>query len=289
MKIRVPATSANLGPGFDSCGIAVDSYLTIEIGKPSEKWMIHHDLGSEIPTDETNLLIETAKIVASYITPHIIYMDTDIPMTRGLGSSSSVIIAGIELANYLENLGLSKQEKINIATQMEGHPDNVVPAICGGFVVASYIDDEVIYLKSDFPECSLIAYIPEEKLLTTTSRNVLPKNFDYANAVKASSIANVMVAHILKGNLELAGKMMEKDLFHEKFRKELVPQLEQIRKINEKLKGYAVYLSGAGTTIMILTPEEKREEFINELQKLPYNAEIRELNIDTKGACLIAE
>ena len=110
MKIQVPATSANLGPGFDSCGIALAKYLVIEVIKPQYKWEIVHHLGPEIPSDESNLLIQTALSIAPYLVPHKLKMISDIPLTRGLGSSSSVIIAGIELANRLANLNLSEED-----------------------------------------------------------------------------------------------------------------------------------------------------------------------------------
>ena len=106
MKITVPATSANIGPGFDSVGVAVSKYLTIEVLEPADSWHIEHDLG-DIPSDENNLLISTALQVKSDLQPHKLVMTSDIPLARGLGSSSSVIVAGIELANQLADLKLS--------------------------------------------------------------------------------------------------------------------------------------------------------------------------------------
>ena len=107
MKIIVPATSANVGPGFDSVGIAVSKYLTIDVLEPADAWLIEHDLGAGIPTDEKNLLLSTALSIAPAIQPHHIKMTSEVPLARGLGSSSSVIVAGIELANQLANLQLS--------------------------------------------------------------------------------------------------------------------------------------------------------------------------------------
>lgn len=111
MKIRVPATSANLGPGFDSCGIALSQYLYIEVIEDSKNWLITHNLEDEIPTNEENLLIKTALQVAPKLTPKHLKMTSDIPLARGLGSSSSVIVAGIELANRLGNLNLSLRDR----------------------------------------------------------------------------------------------------------------------------------------------------------------------------------
>lgn len=283
MKIRIPATSANLGPGFDSCGIAVSQYLHIEVLENTKEWKILHSLGTDIPTDETNLLIQTALKLAPELSPKVLKVTSDIPLARGLGSSSSVIVGGIELANRLGNLNLSQKDKLQIATEIEGHPDNVAPAIYGDFVVASYIDGEVHSVKHHFPMCDVIAYIPDVQLLTAESRSVLPSSIPYKEAVQASSIANVMIAAILNGNLPLAGIMMEKDRWHESYRKNLVPHLDEIRALGHKVGAYGAFLSGAGPTVLILSPEEKTDQMVQELEKLPLLATINVLSVDKEG------
>ena len=102
-------------------------YLTIEVLEPADAWFIEHDLGAGIPTDEKNLLLSTALSISTDMQPHRIKMTSQVPLARGLGSSSSVIVAGIELANQLAKLQLSDAEKLRIATEIEGHPDNVAP------------------------------------------------------------------------------------------------------------------------------------------------------------------
>lgn len=283
MKIRVPATSANLGPGFDSCGIAVSQYLVIEIIKETEKWEVLHTLGEGIASDEKNLLVATALEVAPHLKPYQVKMTSDIPIARGLGSSSSVIVAGIELANRLGNLGLTIQQKVDIATKIEGHPDNVAPAICGDFVVASYSEGHVDYVKHHFPDCEIIAFIPNQELLTSESRDVLPKEFSYGDAVKASAISNVMIAAVLNGNLPLAGRMMEKDILHEKYRKHLIPHMTEVRQICKELGGYASFLSGAGPTTLVLTPAEKTSEIVARLKNLDNDATVEVLYVEQEG------
>lgn len=283
MKIRVPATSANLGPGFDSCGIALSQYLNINVLKNSNTWIIEHDLGADIASDESNLLLQTALKLAPNLTPKVLKMTSDIPLARGLGSSSSVIVAGIELANRLGQLNLSQQEKLQIATEIEGHPDNVAPAICGDFVVASYVDEKVHYVKHHFPQCDVIAFSPTTHLLTLESRSVLPKELPYKEAVQASAIANVMIAAILNGNLPLAGQMMEQDRWHEAYRKKLVPHLDKIRLLGHQVGAYGAFLSGAGPTVLVLSPAEKTDQMIKELEKLDGAAEINLLSVDQEG------
>ncbi len=282
MRITVPATSANVGPGFDSVGVAVSKYLTIEILEPSEKWEVLHDLG-DVPSDETNLLITTALQVKADLQPHRIKMVSDIPLTRGLGSSSSVIVAGIELANQLAHLQLSADEKLVIATKIEGHPDNVAPAIFGNLVISSYVDEKVNSAVAAFPEASFVAFIPNYELKTSDSRNVLPNKFSYKEAVAASSIANVAIAALLTGDLEKAGKAIEADLFHERFRQKLVKEFAPIKEAAHEVGAYATYLSGAGPTIMTLAPKAKEAELVERLEALALDGEVVALYVDTKG------
>ena len=283
MKIIVPATSANVGPGFDSVGIAVTRYLTIKVLEPADAWLIEHDLGAGIPTDEKNLLLSTALSIAPDIQPHHIKMTSEVPLARGLGSSSSVIVAGIELANQLANLQLSDAEKLRIATEIEGHPDNVAPAIFGNMVIASYIGEDVQYVTADFPSCDLVAFVPSYQLKTSDSRNVLPKEWSYKEAVAASSVANVAIAALLKGDLLTAGRSIESDHFHERYRQSLVKEFPQVKEVAHQHDAYATYLSGAGPTIMNLLAPEHAASFVAALAALGLDGQIFQLKIDTFG------
>lgn len=283
MKIIVPATSANVGPGFDSVGIAVTRYLTIEVLEPADAWFIEHDLGAGIPTDEKNLLLSTALSISTDMQPHRIKMTSEVPLARGLGSSSSVIVAGIELANQLANLQLSDAEKLRIATEIEGHPDNVAPAIFGNMVIASYIGEDVQYVTADFPTCDLVAFVPSYQLKTSDSRNVLPKEWSYKEAVAASSVANVAIAALLKGDLLTAGRSIESDHFHERYRQSLVKEFPQVKEVAHAHGAYATYLSGAGPTIMNLLAPEHTTAFVATLEELGLDGQIFQLKIDTFG------
>ena len=283
MKIIVPATSANVGPGFDSVGIAVSKYLTIDVLEAQENWWIEHDLGEEIPSDEENLLLQTALQVVADLPPHRLKMTSEVPLARGLGSSSSVIVAGIELANQLGKLSLSDEDKLEIATKIEGHPDNVAPAIFGNLVVASYVDQQTNHLVLPFPECALVAFVPNYELKTSDSRNVLPSEWTYKEAVAASSIANVAIAALAKGDLRVAGKAIEADRFHERYRQQLVAEFPQVKEVAHQHDAYATYLSGAGPTIMTLLPVEHAEAFAKDLESKDLNGQVFSLKIDTTG------
>ena len=249
MKIIVPATSANIGPGFDSVGVAVSKYLIIEVLGKSDQWIIEHDLGRRIPSNERNLLIKVARRIAPAIRPHHLKMTTDIPLARGLGSSSSVIVAGIELANQLANLQLSNTEKLNLATKIEGHPDNVAPAIYGNLTISSYVNGEVSTVVTKFPEVSLIAYIPNYELRTKDSRGVLPKELSYQEAVRQG----------------------------------LIKEFPKIKMMAKENGAYATYLSGAGPTVMVLAPKDQSNMIKEKIEERQFKGQVFELQIDCQG------
>ena len=283
MKIIVPATSANVGPGFDSVGVAVTKYLEIQVCEEREEWMIEHQLGKWIPRDERNLLLKIALQIIPNLQPRRLKMISDIPLARGLGSSSSVIVAGIELANQLGNLKLTDHDKLQLATKIEGHPDNVAPAIYGNLVIASSVGDQVSAIVAPFPECAFLAYIPNYELRTRDSRGVLPKKLSYKEAVAASSIANLAVAALLRGDMVTAGQAIEGDLFHERYRQDLVREFATIKKVAKRNGAYATYLSGAGPTVMVLADPDKMPKIKAELEKQLFKGKLHELQVDTQG------
>jgi len=281
-KIRIPATSANLGCGFDSVGLAVNLYLELDILEPSDKWEIEHNIDPRIPHDESNLIIATALKVAPELPPHKLRMTSEIPAAGGLGSSSSALVAGIELACAIGGMNLSRQVKLQLACSMEGHADNVAPAILGGLVISTYQEGNLEYVKADMPDVDLVAYVPNYTMSTTAMRKILPKELEYKEAVIASSISNVMIARLMSGDLKRAGRMMEQDRFHEKYRARLIPELEEVRETARKHKAYATYLSGSGATIMCMTPTDRTEELMAALRERG-DSSIIKLAIDVDG------
>ncbi|MGM9988516.1 MAG: homoserine kinase [Bacillaceae bacterium] len=284
VKIVVPASTANLGPGFDSIGMALNLYLTVTIGEKKKAWEVIHPFGEDIPTDETNLIIETALSICSSLEPHTLYVESEIPLTRGLGSSGSAIVAGIEIANVLGNLYLSQEEKIQIAAKIEGHPDNIVPSILGGIVVGMTVDNHTTYCTITNPSFDLIAVIPETELKTSLSRSVLPETLTYKQAVTGSAIANVLVASLYSGDNENLSAVLEKDIFHEPYRKKLIPIFEQVREIVKQKGGYGTVLSGAGPALLAFIPIEDPTVIIDSLQQsLPASILVKKVKIDKQG------
>ena len=245
LTISVPATSANLGPGFDSIGLALDMQLTLQVLQPSDHWQIDHPFGADVPTDERNLIIKTALHLVPDLHPQHLQMASKIPLARGLGSSSTAIVAGLVLANELTGATRSSAELLAVATQLEGHPDNVAPALLGGLVVATYVGEQV-------PTLFASVYVPNEPLLTSASRQALPAELDYHQAVAGSSVANTLVAALATQNWEVALPLLEQDQFHEQYRAKLVPALHLVREQAHALGLTGTYLSGAGPTVITL-------------------------------------
>ncbi len=261
--ITVPGSSANLGPGFDSVGIAVNRYLELEVVKANE-WFFQSS-SSElegVPAGEDNLICEVAKHVASELgydlTPCHVTMSSDIPLARGLGSSAAAIVAGIELANQLLGDILSAEEKVRFASLWEGHPDNVAASVYGGLIIGTHTEESTHVLFGGVPEVDLVLLVPSEELMTKKARGVLPSELEFRQAVRGSGVANVLVAALLQGNWKVAGEMMNEDVFHHPYRKELVPHLEDvIRVVQEETDAYGAALSGAGPTMLCLAPQNE--------------------------------
>ncbi|MDD9147446.1 homoserine kinase [Sporolactobacillus sp. CQH2019] len=260
-QIRVPGSTANLGPGFDSIGLALNRFLVLN-ARQADEWQFHYLAQPEFqPRLSDNLIYLTAKRVAEsrrgILPPYSVDVRSDIPIARGLGSSGAAIIAGIELADFLLDLRLSIEEKAWIACKIEGHPDNVTASLFGGLVVSTQSETGVHSARLSVPEFDFVALIPSYELKTSDARNVLPSSLAFRDAIEGSSIANVLICALLTGNGELAGKMMERDRFHQPYRAPLIPNLEKISCLAREAGAYGTFLSGAGPALMSLTPKTK--------------------------------
>lgn len=287
--ISVPATSANMGPCFDSAGIALDRYLTLTV-KECAAWEVteHGEYLLQVAHYEDHFIYKIARDIArkydKKMHPCAVSVRSDIPLARGLGSSASAVIAGIELANQVADLQLTSDEKLTLATQIEGHPDNVAPALFGGVVVSTMAKDgTVLYQRIPALAMEMVVAIPDLKLRTEDARNVLPSSYTREQATQASSISNVMIAALLSENYELAGTLMEEDLFHEPYRSDLVPHYEEIRKTSRKCGAYGTVISGAGPTMIAFTAKAKQQPVTRGLRSLLPSFDIQPQAIDTKG------
>lgn len=292
--IEVPASSANLGPGFDSIGIALNLYLRLEV-RTAEQWeviLLSESLNG-LPNNEDNFIVQiaeqTAKKYGKELPACKLSVSSDIPLARGLGSSASAIVAGIELADAVCGLNLSKWEKFELASREEGHPDNAGASVFGGLVIGAQSEDRISAAVFPDVKMDIVAAVPKNELLTKKSRSVLPEVLSYKDAVQAGAVGNVLVAALLSGNFELAGEMMRADRFHHPYRKELVPELEVLEREAPKHGAFGVALSGAGPTVLCFAKAGQAPEMIKHLKRKLSELDFHHLSIDQTGSSVYRE
>ncbi|WP_409290111.1 homoserine kinase [Peribacillus sp. SCS-37] len=288
-QIKVPASTANLGPGFDSIGLALGLYLEVEAQK-AEAWeVLPLSAGLEVfPKDESHYIcrvaLETAQEYGVTLPPCRLLVKSEIPLTRGLGSSASAIVAGVELADSVGGLNLSREDKMRISSRFEGHPDNAGASVCGGLVVGVHNGVDTELLSIQLEGVSAIAVIPQYDLPTDESRQVLPDNLPFRAAIEASAVANTFLAALLTRNYSLAGRMMGADLFHQPYRRQLVPHLEEVERAALKAGAIGTALSGAGPTVICLVEKYKAQSAVSELKSAFPACEVLLLEIDHDGS-----
>ena len=255
-SVTVPASTANLGPGFDSIGLALDLHMVVQVST-SNTWLVEYKdkAYQQLAAGSENLIVSTAQAVADQYNQSLpaakLTIDTEIPLSRGLGSSASAIAAGIEIADHLMKLQLSIKEKLLIGTKMEGHPDNVSASLVGGLTISTFDKEEVEMIHVPEVEIGVVILVPPTEFLTTESRNLLPENLTHQTATSGSASGNVLAAALVKGDWETAGRMMQKDVFHEPYRKSRFPDFEEIQKSCLTLDVFGMAISGAGPSLFI--------------------------------------
>ena len=294
IKIRIPATSANLGAGFDALGLALTFYNYVEI-EESDTIDIASTDGLEVPTDEKNLIYISAKDLFAVCGKELkglkLRQTNNIPMARGLGSSSACIIAGLVGANKLLGDPLSKDDLVDLAAQIEGHPDNTAPALLGGIVTAVFDGRKVHWVKQEvYTRLKFAAIIPDFELKTEKARACLPKEVSHRDAVYNLSRAALFSASLLTGKFENLRTAVD-DRLHQPYRMELIPRCREVFDIAYTHGAYAVYISGAGPTVMAIA-DESNTFFAGKLQFSLENAglgswRVHELTIDNEGTKLL--
>lgn len=255
--VRVPATSANMGAGFDTLGIALNLYSRLEVEETDGGLeIITVKNAGNVQSDKSNLVYRAMDCIfrETGYTPRGIKIkqDSDIPMTRGLGSSSACIVGGMLAANVLSGRKLSYREIMNLAAVMEGHPDNAGPAMYGGFCV-SLTEGNETYVKSiKLPErLSFAVMIPDFFVATKKSRGALPESVGLKDAAFNIARASMLQAALTSGDYDLLRLGVE-DKLHQPYRKSYVDGFDEIFEHTYELGSKATYLSGSGPTIMAM-------------------------------------
>ncbi|MGM0502613.1 MAG: homoserine kinase [Bacillota bacterium] len=263
IKVKIPATTANLGPGFDTLGMGLEFYNQLEVKEIESglKIEIEGQGKGQLPTDEENLVYQAMKELFATVgyQPSGLYIKAinNIPLARGLGSSAAAIVGGLLAANELIDRELSISELVNLATKIEGHPDNVAPALVGGVVVSNYNHNHVAYEKIEAPKLKVVVCIPDYELSTTKSREVLPDKVKFSDAVFNVSHMGMLLTGLLKQDYDVVKEAL-KDKLHQPYRQKLLPGFETIQsELGSKAIG--VVLSGSGPTVIALTLKDEEE------------------------------
>ena len=306
VSVKVPATTANLGPGFDCLGLALPIYNTVTVeetimpGTGIEINIIDETQEQDIisiPTDENNIVYKAIELLYNSIgqTPSElkITIKTHIPIARGLGSSASVIVGGLIAANELLGRPADEAALLSIATEIENHPDNITPAVVGGFVVASIEEDgSVVYSKMNWPkDWNITVCIPDYELATDIARSVLPAEVPMKDAI-FNLKHTAMLVQAVNTHDEKLMKIALSDKLHQQYREKLIPGL---REINEALKHeenvMGVVISGAGPSVLVISYGNNLDKIRETVSKvwsdLNVKSKILTLQVEESGAQVI--
>lgn len=306
VSVKVPATTANLGPGFDCLGLALTLYneITVEetvmpgsgieiniIGETDD-----YDVLS-LPEDKNNIVYKAVELLYNFVGQTAndikITIKTGIPIARGLGSSASVIIGGLTAANKLLGNPADDAVLLSIATEVEGHPDNITPAIFGGFCISSYEDDgSVSYSKLNWPEeWKINILIPDYELDTQIARSVLPETISIKDAgFNIRKCAMLVDAVCKKDSLQMKKAM--KDKLHQPYREKLVKGFKELTELFENEEDVlGCVISGAGPSILVISKNDGFEKLKPDVNKIfenfNVNYDIKKLNVDNEGTQII--
>ncbi len=306
VSVKVPASSANIGPGFDCLGMALPLYNTItieetvlpgtgiEINLISEEEAIDDMVFDNIPRDENNIIYKAVEMLYNSIGQEPselrINIQSQIPITRGLGSSSSIVVGGLLAANKLLGSPADEAALLAIATEVEGHPDNVAPAILGGVVLATQEDDGTItYSKLQWPEeWDITVCIPDFELSTEIARSVLPKEVPMQDAIYNAKHLALLIQALNTKDAKLM-KSALKDRLHQQYREKLVPGMREIMEAFKHEDGVlGTVLSGAGPSMLVISHKYDLDKIKSTVKdvwgKQNINVDVRTMKVEEQGA-----
>lgn len=293
-RVSVPATSANIGAGFDSLGVALSLYNEYEFNEEGNE-VVFEGVEEEFQNDDNIILVSMKKVFEKYQYKYkglkIKVIKQDIPISRGLGSSSSCIVAGLIGAFLIMGHDVNKDEILNLAVEIEGHPDNVCPAIFGGLVSTIMVDNKKpLYNCVEVKDgVKFIALIPRFKLSTEKARAILPKEVPFRDCIYNIGRAALLISCFSNGNYALL-KEATKDRIHERFRSKLIDNFDEVYNKSLELGAFSCFLSGAGPTLMAIVDNKDISfvsDFTNFMKEQNINWDIKELKIDKHGAKIL--
>lgn len=290
---RIPASTTNLGPGFDVLGLALQLYSTVELEEIDNdiEIEIHGIDADKISHDTDNIAYQAANLVfdrCGYGPKGLrLVLTNGVPAIRGLGGSGTAIIGGLLTANAICDEPFSPSELLDFATELDGHPDNVAASMLGGFVVCVKHGNHVHPIKLDCrSDLRVVMAVPDFPLSTKQARSVLPQTVRFADAIYNMSRSSLLVAAIATGKLEMLSLAMN-DRLHQPYRTSLIPGFNEVAESAMKAGALSVALSGAGPSIAAYCTRSTRQVATQMNQVFGQNqilCEVKTLSIDSTGA-----
>lgn len=257
VTVKVPATTSNLGPGFDCLGMTLDLWNTFHAKLGSEDFTITGDDGKDFTKGKDNLVHQAASILYKSLEqpfPSLsISCDQNVPPKRGLGSSATAILAGLIIANALTGEHFNNQEILEKANEIEGHPDNVTSALLGGCNISVIDNGRLLTSRIEIPENLMaVVFVPDSSMSTEKSRSVLPEKISKKAYIHNLSRIALLVNSLSTGNLDNL-KVATEDKYHQPPRESIFPQMKPIFRAAIQGGAFGVFLSGSGSSILALT------------------------------------
>ncbi len=295
VTVQVPATTANLGPGYDCLGLALGLHNEVRLERADRLTVEVNGEGSEeLPHDSTHLVLRAARAAADAVgeslPPLRLRQINRIPLARGLGSSSAAIVGGVLAVSELLDLGLSERQMVDIATAVEGHPDNVAPALLGGLTVCCTVGHEVLVERLEVAGgLSCVVAVPDFEVATNDARRALPENIPHADAVFNLCRVGLIVAALVSGDFAVLSEAT-RDRLHQPYRARLVPGMEEAIAAALEAGAHGAALSGSGPTIAAFISdggEDVGPAMVNAFRRARVTARAHEFPLSAAGARVI--
>ena len=266
VRVRIPASTANLGPGFDCLGLALGLYNTVEMTRlePGEGLQIEieGEGADRLNADSSNLIFRAADAACEVIGHGPIGLRlkaiNGIPTGSGMGSSAAAAVGGLVAANALCGGILSRPDLLRLATKIEGHPDNAAAALFGGLTMVSAVEDELMHASLEVPPLKVAIALPNVRLSTAEAREALPKNVPLKDAVFNLGRTAFVVQALQRGDYDMLGWAMT-DKLHQPYRRKLIPGFDAAVIAARTAGASAVALSGAGPSVAAFAPDKHYE------------------------------
>ncbi|MFQ5601760.1 MAG: homoserine kinase [bacterium] len=296
IRVRVPASTSNLGSGFDCFGLALQLYLTVQMETTGRDLQIHvaGEGCGEIPTNADNLIYKAFRLVfeksPKSVPPVRIEIVNEIPLFRGLGSSGAAAIAGLVTGAKVAGINLNDCELLNLANQIEGHPENAAASLYGGLTINCVENESVLTQKVPVSEkLKAVLFIPHRRISTEQARKVLPRTISHKDAVFNLQRSALLAHAFLTADFRFLNFAVQ-DKIHQPFRKKLIPGFDEIEQAGYDAGALAVCISGSGSTVLGLCTKETAQltaQWQALANKLQISAQILTVGIDPKGVSFL--